>query len=257
MEGKFFFRIREDGGSLAVGSTSTRARPSCRANPGPSSSRTSYLAYPAICVRLASVERAQLKSSSGGVVALRRAQAIGVRRGGALQRDGGMSDWLAASLSYGFLSRPGRHAPRSCTTVVFRGSSRTPPSSAVSRRRYGLVDQEALGAIGQREAPAAERRKRDSIPIEDARRQKKVRPAPRHARPLPASPGGAPRRARSGARAADDDIRAPVGKAVRLDGLRPEARGGRPGSEPGRERAHDARWQPGPDPTGADVIAPG
>ena len=54
--------------------------------------------------------------------------------------------------------------------------------------------------------------------------------------------------------AADDDVRAAVGEAVRLDGLRPEARGGQPGGEPGRERAHglDGRRVR---IDGADVIA--
>ena len=62
VEGKFFFRIREDGGSLAVRIDFDTREALLQANPRAFFLTDHYLAYPAICVRLATVKRAELKS---------------------------------------------------------------------------------------------------------------------------------------------------------------------------------------------------
>jgi len=62
VEGKFFFRIREDGGSLAVRIDFDTREALLQANPRAFFITDHYLAYPAICVRLANVERGELKS---------------------------------------------------------------------------------------------------------------------------------------------------------------------------------------------------
>ena len=62
VEGKFFFRIREDGGSLAIRIDFDTREALLQANPRAFFITDHYLAYPAICVRLANVERAELKS---------------------------------------------------------------------------------------------------------------------------------------------------------------------------------------------------
>jgi hypothetical protein len=60
--GKFFFRIREDGGSLAVRIDFDTREALLQANPGAFFITDHYAGYPAMCVRLAGIGRAELKS---------------------------------------------------------------------------------------------------------------------------------------------------------------------------------------------------
>jgi hypothetical protein len=62
VQGKFFFRIREDGGSLAVRIAFDTREALLQADPRAFFITDHYLGYPAICVRLANVRRSQLKS---------------------------------------------------------------------------------------------------------------------------------------------------------------------------------------------------
>jgi hypothetical protein len=60
--GKFFFRLREDGGSLAVKIDFDTREALLQADPRAFFITDHYRGYPAICVRLENVGRAQLKS---------------------------------------------------------------------------------------------------------------------------------------------------------------------------------------------------
>jgi hypothetical protein len=79
VEGKFFFRIREDGGSLAVRIDFDTRDALLQADPRAFFITDHYLGYPAICIRLANVGRAKLKSvleESWRFVAPRRLTAV-------------------------------------------------------------------------------------------------------------------------------------------------------------------------------------
>jgi hypothetical protein len=60
--GKFFFRLREDGGSLAVRIDFDTRDALLQADPRAFFITDHYRGYPAICVRLENVGRSQLKS---------------------------------------------------------------------------------------------------------------------------------------------------------------------------------------------------
>ena len=62
VQGKFLFRLREDGGSLAVKIDFDTREALLQADSRASFITDHYLGYPAICVRLENVGRAQLKS---------------------------------------------------------------------------------------------------------------------------------------------------------------------------------------------------
>ena len=62
VEGKFFFRIREDGGSLAVRIDFDTREALLQANPRAFFITDHYRGYPAMCVRLSTVRRSELKS---------------------------------------------------------------------------------------------------------------------------------------------------------------------------------------------------
>ena len=125
------------------------------------------------------------------------------------------------------------------TTVVFRGSRSWAPKCSVREQEKGFIDQIALGAIGEMVAAAGDGADLVSIPMVEARRQKKRPPGFRR-RPG-ALQHGVEMRVIAGEvedRAAEDHVGEGVGEGVGFDGFGAEMawRQGRNGSDPDRLR---------------------